>query len=421
MQTFFPSRVARLAVLASFMLASFALAARPAQADTVTDWNQIAVDAAKKEGLNGNRSSRVVAIVAIAVYDAVNAITPVGTPYHFKTTPASPASADAAAAKAAHDVLAFYFPGQAADLDSRLETYLRNLPGDAAVSNGVAVGAAAAADIIALRAKDGADAAPPAYNGDTGLGHWRPTPSGLKPGLDPAWSRVTPFVLKTADQFRAPPPPAPGSPGYAKALSEIKALGAAASTQRSEEQTTIAEFWKQDAELPVNEIARTLAQARKTALAKNALIFALVNIAMADARIATWDTKYHYSYWRPVTALNAGPDGSASTYKAWTPLLETPPHPSYCSGHSATISAGLAALIHFYGDSNAFAVQTSIKDKSGQPLKARSFKQLSQAEAENGMSRVFGGIHYSFDRLACEKLGHQVAAYVLKTGPHESR
>lgn len=417
-QTILSSRVARLAVLAALMLV-----AHPALADAVTDWNQIALATTAKAGMDGNRGSRIMAVVSIAVYDAVNAITPIGTPYHFKTRPASPASADAAAAQAAHDVLVSYFPSQKADLDSQLETYLRDLPSGAAdKTSGVAVGAAAAADLIALRAQDGADTAPPAYNGKTGPGEWRPTPSGLKAGLTPAWSRVLPFVLKTADQFRAPPPPALGSPDYAKALSEVKDLGAANSTKRSEDQTLIAQFWKEDAELPGNEIARLLAQARKTPLAKNALIFALVNIAMADARIATWDTKYHYAYWRPVTALNAGPDGNISNaYKDWTPLLETPPHPSYCSGHSATISAGLAVLTHFYGDKNVFSVHTTTKDKSGQPLKVRSFKQLSQAEAENGMSRVYGGIHYPFDRLACEKLGHQVAAYVLKTGPHEAR
>jgi hypothetical protein len=417
MQTFLSSRLVRLAALAALVLA-----ARPAKADTVTDWNQIALEAAAKAGLDGNRGSRIMAIVSIAVYDAVNVITPIGKPYHFKTRPTSPASADTAAAKAAHDVLVFYFPSQKADLDSQLETYLRDLPSGAAdKANGVAVGAAAAADLIALRAQDGADTVPPAYGGKTGPGEWRPTPSGLKPGLTPAWSRITPFVLKAADQFRAPPPPALGSPDYVKALSEVKDMGAANSTKRSEDQTLIAQFWKEDAELPGNELARNLALSHKTPLAKNALIFALVNIAMADARIATWDTKYHYAYWRPVTALNAGPDGSVSAYKDWTPLLETPPHPSYCSGHSATISAGLAVLTHFYGDNNAFSVHTTTKDKNGQPLKVRSFKQLSQAEAENGMSRIYGGIHYPFDRLACEKLGHQVAAYVLKWGPRESR
>ncbi|HEX2571093.1 MAG TPA: vanadium-dependent haloperoxidase [Polyangia bacterium] len=403
-------------------MAALLLATRPVQADTVTDWNQIALEAAAKAGLDGNRSSRIMAIVSVAVYDAVNAITPVGKPYHFKTRPASPASADAAAAQAAHDVLVSSFPGQKADLDGRLEAYLRDLPSGAAdKANGIAVGAAAAADLIALRAKDGIDAVPPAYTGKTGSGEWRPTPSGLKTGLTPAWSRVTPFVLKAADQFRAPPPPALGSPDYVKALNEVKDLGAASSTKRSEEQTTIAQFWKEDAELPANEMARGLALSHKTPLAKNALIFALVNMAMADARIATWDTKYHYAFWRPVTALNAGPDGSVTAYKDWTPLLETPAHPSYCSGHSATISAGLAVLTHFYGDGNTFSVHTTTKDKEGQPLKARTFKQLSQAEAENGMSRIYGGIHYPFDRLACEKLGHQVAAYVLKTGPHETR
>lgn len=403
-------------------------------ADAVTDWNKITVDATKSAGLNSNQASRVDAMAAIAVHDAVNSILPFARPYHFITTAVTPASADAAAAQAAHDVLVYFFPPQRADtldkngkvskkgLDSQLNDSLAKLfVGLTDKNNGIAVGAAAAADIIALRAKDGADIIAPPYLGGSKAGEWRPTPIALKSGIDPAWGQVAPFVLPSSHQFRPAPPPPVGSAEYAKALDEVKTLGLATSAKRTAEQTNLAQFFKQDAELTVNEAARNLAKAYKTALVENALIFALVDIAVADARIATWDAKYLYSYWRPVTALNANPDGTVTNgYQAWAPLLDTPPHPSYVSGHSATVSAGLAVLRYFHGDNyRRLSLSTTTKDANGKALAPRIYKRLSQIETDNGLSRIYGGIHYSFDNKTGQVLGRKVAAYVLKHGPHE--
>ncbi|MGZ3999311.1 MAG: vanadium-dependent haloperoxidase [Mucilaginibacter sp.] len=395
-------------------LALFAYA-NTASADVVTDWNLITVKATKVAKYNSNLGSRIEAIEAIAVYDAVNSIKKIGTPYHFYAPPKGPASVHAAVAQAAHDVLVNYFPVQKSSLDSALTSSLA-LANDGPVDAGKTVGAASAADIIALRANDGSEPNV-GYPGPTkpGVGQYRPTPPTLAPGINQQWGTVKPFLLKTDDQFRPVPPPAVGSDEYKKALAEVAEWGSSTSTKRTADQTHIAQFYKQDAELTVNEAARLLAIAHKTSTEQNALIFVLTDIAEADARIAIWDAKYHYLYWRPVTALNADEDGGVTNnYAKWTPLLATPPHPSYPCGHCGTVQAGFDVLKKFFGDSNTIELHTTT---AGEP--ARTIKSLSEGESENSWSRVYGGIHYQTDNDASTKLGGQVAAYVLANGPRK--
>jgi hypothetical protein len=384
-----------------------------ASADVITDWNLITVKATKVAKYNSNLGSRIEAIEAIAVYDAVNSIRHIGTPYHFYAPPTGAASAQAAAAQAAHDVLVNYFPAQKPQLDSAL-THSLALANDGPVESGKAIGTASAADIIALRANDGADPNK-AYPGPAkpGVGQYRPTPSGFTPGINQQWGTVKPFLLKSDTQFRPVAPPAVGTAHFKKALYIVNELGSSASTKRTEDQTHIAQFYKQDAELTVNEAARALAIKQNTSLEVNALAFVLADIAEADARIGLWDAKYNYLLWRPVTALNANADGSVTNnYANWKPLLETPPHPSYPCGHCGTVTAGFEVLKRFYGDKDAIELHTTTP---GEP--ARTIKSLSTGEWENGWSRVYGGIHYSFENDAAQKLGKQVAEYVLANGP----
>jgi len=384
----------------------------PATADVVTDWNLITLNATKAAGLNSNLGSRIDAIEAIAVYDAVNSIRQFGTPYHYAGT--NFGSAQAAAAQAAHDVLVYYLPGQQAVLGSALLNSLNNLS-DGPVGGGLAAGSAAATDIIALRANDGSSPNV-SYSGpvDPGVGQWRPTPTGFAPGINQQWGLVTPFVLDNGNRFRPGPPPVVGSWQYNQALAEVKSIGSVSNTLRTVDQTHIAQFYKQDAELTVNEAARELAVNQNTSLEENALVFALTDIAVADARIAVWDAKYTYLFWRPVTALNANPDGSVTNgYANWTPLIATPAHPDYPSGHSGTVDAGFTVLQLFFGDWNTLTLHTTT---AGEP--PRTIKSLSQGEYENGLSRIYGGIHYSFDNLQGQALGVKVAAYVLLRGPH---
>ncbi|MDB6064091.1 MAG: superfamily protein [Pedosphaera sp.] len=409
------SNYSRLSAVTAALLYSLA---PHASADVITDWNLITVNATKTGGLNSNLATRVDAIEAIAVYDAVNSIKQFGTPYHYNVAPAGPASAEAAAAQAAHDVLLQYLPSQQAAFDADLEASLATILDGAEKDNGRAVGSAAALDIIALRANDGSSPNV-TYPGpaNPGIGQWRPTPGAtpgtFPPGINEQWGSVTPFVLDSTNQFRPPPPPAVGSWKYQQALAEVNTIGSANSSSRSTDQLHIAQFYKQDAELTVNEAARLLSDQYSLPLAENALLFVLTDIAVADARIAIWDAKYTNLLWRPITALNADEAGSVTNaYAGWTPLIVTPSHPSYPSGHSGTVDAGFTVLQLFFGDRNTITLSTTT---AGEP--PRTIKSLSQGETENGLSRIYGGIHYSFDNLEGQKVGRKVAAFVLTHGP----
>jgi hypothetical protein len=395
-------------------MAALAVTINPAAADVITDWNQITVTATKTGGLNSNLGTRIGAIEAIAVYDAVNAIRQFGTPYHFSEPSTGPASAEAAAAQAAHDVLVNYFPAQATALASNLNYSLSFIADSEAKDNGRLVGAAAATDIIALRANDGASPNV-TYPGpvNPGVGEWRPTPAAFADGINQQWGAVTPFVLPASDVFRPAAPPAVGSGKYLKALAEVAAIGSGTNVLRTVDQTHIAQFWRQDAELSVNEAARLLSERYDLSLEENALLFVLVDIAVADARIAVWDAKQAYTFWRPVTALNANVEGTVTNgYADWLPLLVTPAHPSYPSGHSGTVNAGFEVLQAFFGDRQTLTLSTT---SAGEP--ARTITRLTQAEEENGLSRIYGGIHYSFDNEIGQRVGNKVAAYVLTHGP----
>jgi hypothetical protein len=380
--------------------------------DAVVTWNLITVKATKTAGLNSNLSTRIEAIEAIAVYDAVNAVRPIGTPYHYHSAARFKASLQATVAYAAHAVLINYFPDQKPTLDSLLNVSIAAItdgkPGQAQLA-----GEAAAADIIALRANDGCSPLT-TYAGPANAtaGQYRPTPGKFVPGIDVEWGKVKPFILKDGLQFLPEPPPALNSEAYKKALDLVAGLGSIKSTLRTDEQTHIAQFYKQDAELTVNEGARVLAIKNHTTLEKNAFIFALVDIAAADARIEVWSAKYKYLFWRPVTALNVDSTGAVKGYDRWTPLINTPPHPSYPSGHSATITAAYEILKRFYGDDQSLELHTTTP---GEP--ARTIATLSKLEWENGYSRIYGGIHYPFENEAAQAIGRKVAAYTVENGP----
>lgn len=380
--------------------------------DAVVTWNLITVKATKTAGLNSNLSSRIEAIEAIAVYDAVNSVKPIGTPYHYHAAVTGKASIQATVAYAAHAVLVNYFPAQKQSLDSLLNVSVAAVT-DGKPGSALTVGEAAAADIIALRANDGSSPLT-TYAGPANAtaGQYRPTPGKFAPGVDVEWGKVKPFILNDPKQFLPQAPPALGSDEYKKALNEVAGIGEIKSTLRTEDQTHIAQFYKQDAELTVNEGARILAINNNTPLEKNALIFALVDIAEADARIEVWGGKYTYLFWRPVTALNADSAGNVTGYTKWTPLINTPAHPSYPSGHSATVAAGYDILKKFYGDDQKLELHTATPNEP-----SRSVESLSKVEWENGYSRIYGGIHYPFENTAAQDIGHKVASYTLEHGP----
>jgi hypothetical protein len=418
--------------------------------DVVLEWNAIALDALKNDSLLGanakqnlpTRSSRALAIVQAAVFDAVNSIDRSYDPYLIEVPVPQGASITAAAAQAAHDTLAALFPDYKSTLDAQLAADLINDPSPLwARVMGVAVGHLVAQNILAVRSHDGSDVAMP-YKPIDQPGYWQPDP--LHPdqqAVGSLWGKVTPFAVPSAEKFQVPPPPALTRQAYTDAFNEVKSLGSATSTTRTAEQTQIGIFWSYDASPGLgppprlyNQIAEVLAVQQHNTVVQNARFFALIDLAMADAGIACWDGKYDYQFWRPITAIReAGTDGNRDTVADpnWRPMGAqadngsgtnfTPPFPAYASGH-ATFGASLFRMmadffgrddIHFTIGSDEFNGVT--KDQNGvvRPVVFRSFDSFSQAAEENGQSRIYLGIHWVFDKVQGITCGDHVADYIF--------
>lgn len=400
-----------------YSLAAFSLVASlsaSASADVITDWNIIAIDTARATG-NPNPATRVIAIAHLAAYDAVNAINKSGEKYLPGTIAVTaPASVDAAAIQAFHDALVFAVPAKKADIDKATAKALEKLADGPAKTNGIAVGTAAAAALATARTADGSET-PGNYPGEEALGKWRPTPTLLQAANTPEWATLETFGLTAQDQFDPGAPPALNSGAYASAVLEVKLYGAKTGSLRTADETNIANFWAQQTHLPFFLLARTFAKSNELSVDQNARFFGQLALALTDARIATWNAKYKYGFWRPVTSINSAlddgnPDTSPDPEGDWLPLLETPNHPEYPSGHSATGAAGAAVLAAWFGDSNSFAVTS--ETLVGAAF-TRSFTRFSDAAQENADSRVYGGIHYRFSNDAGLALGEDVADYVL--------
>jgi hypothetical protein len=364
----------------------------PLRADAVTDWNAITL--ATLAAMNEARpspSSRTLAIVHIAIYDAVNSIEHRFSPYAVDAEAARGASPEAAAIAAAYTALTSLYPSQAQSL---AETYAKSLAAireSAAKKKGIAVGEFVAKTILMLRANDGSDATA-TYNQSPEPGIWRPTPPAFAPAVWVAWGKVTPFTLRRGSQFRAEPPPSIYSRRYAHDLEEVKSLGAIDSTTRSPEQTEIALFWVESSQITWNRIAEIVAAGNPRDLAENARLFALVNLAGADSVIASFDTKYTYNLWRPITAIQEGIAGGKSPIApdpAWTPLQPTPAHPDYTSLHVIYGATAATVLEYFYcTDQIPFSLETG-----SLPGVTRSFHSFSQALEELAVSRIYVGYH----------------------------
>src|SRR4051812_19937866 len=388
-------------------------------ADTVLEWNQVAVEATRVARLSPNAQTRALAMVHGAVFDAVNGIERDYAPYLVNRHAPRWASEEAAAAVAAHDVLVSLMPAaQKGTLDAALASSLAAVPDGRAEDAGVAYGKLVAGRMLAERADDGSTDVV-TYVPGTGPDDWQPPPPAFAPAALPQWATVEPFGISSPDQFRADPPPALGSPEFTRAFNQIKAIGAANSTTRTDEQTDIARFWAGPSGTVQppghwNSIARGVADAQDNSLAQNARLFAQLNIGMADALITAWDTKFEYSFVRPVTAIrNADNDGNPDTAAdpAWSPLLTTPGHPSYMAAHSAVSATAATVLAEFFGN-DAIAFTSSAEISAGGPTLTRSFDSFSQAAQEAGASRIYGGIHWSFDNQAGLQAGHSVGEFI---------
>lgn len=368
-------------------------------ADVVTDWNAAALDAIRVNRTAPPKAARALAILHASIYDAINGISRTHEVYIVQSAVPASASKEAAASAAAHEVLITLFPASAANFDALQDATLATIRNGPQKDAGISWGEYVAQQILAWRANDNADAivTPPSGSGP---GYWVPTPPAFAPYLLPQWGFVRPFSLASEDQFRPAGPPALHTAQYAAHYNEVKVFGATVGSVRTADQSQIAQFWADGAgtETPSghwNHIAEDVSASLGNTMEENARLFALLNIAMADAAMCAWDANYTYDFWRPVTAIRAGlTDGNPATDPdpTWTSFIVTPPFPDYVSGHSTFSAAAAKVLALFYGrDDVAFTTGSDFL-----PGVFRFFPSFSAAAAEAAISRVYGGIHFRF-------------------------
>ncbi len=384
------------------------------QTDMVLDWNAHAANAiVGVAGMRPERGLIRLAMVHIAIYDAVNAIEGYPLqPYGMTPNVVSPASPEAATAAAAHDVLVALFPAQQADLDAKYAASLATVADGPAKTDGISVGQQTASGILTLRVNDGRDAVV-SYTPGSGPGVWMPTPPAFLPAAAPETANVQPFALNSPSQFRAEPPPELTSETWARDYNEVKSLGAAIGSTRTPEQTDIGRFWSDQPILQWNRAWRNISIRHGLSLQDNARFFAVLATAAADAIIACWDSKYTYNFWRPVTAIRAGDtDGNPETERDpnWIGQVITPNHPEYPAAHGCFSGASTQTLKFFFGtDDFDFTVDSKI---AGLTNPVRSYSSFSQALDEVSDARVYGGMHYRNSTHKGGIIGKQVSRYV---------
>jgi hypothetical protein len=393
------------------VLALLLLSPPIAQSDVVSEWNEIMVNTLA--GQNPLAASRFAAITHTAMFEAVNAITAEYEPYHFAIAASPEASPEAAAVAAAHVVLVNYFPARQTELDTLRANSLATIPDGQAKTDGIGIGEAAAWAIINLRASDGS-ASPQFYlPSSSNPGEWQPTP-GCSPagGVFLHAPNIMPFGLQSTSQFRGAAPPALTSNLYAKGYNELKRVGAADSLARPLHLSEVAAFYNALFPVPLwGQVARQLAGARPNSITTNARAFALIHIALADAFLAVFDTKYHYRFWRPETAIRNGDvDGNPKTEPNadFVPFITTPCHPSYPSAHASTAYAARRVIHEMWGNGGHFIDLTvpSLPDLTFH------YSTLKQITDDIDDARVYGGIHFRFDQHAGAKQGWRVGEYI---------
>jgi len=407
------SRGTTIKLLLAGVFVAWALCASAAHADTVTDWNAIMEATVAVSPTNAPLQARWGAIVQLAVFEAVNAVIGDYEPYLGVVTAPVWASPDAAAIAAAHRTLVTLRPGSAATLDAARALSLAAIPDGPEKDAGIAAGEDAAIAILLLRADDGWDAVVP-YTPGTAPGDWRPAPPAFAAALLPGWGDVTPFGLVDGSQFRLPPPPALHTGRYANDYNEVKLLGRIDSLFRPQDRTDVARFFAATSPIQTwNPAARQASAAQGKTLSENARIFALLGMAMADASIAAFDTKYHYNLWRPLTAIRNGDvDGNSRTDRDadWTPLITTPAFPSYASAHATLSGAARAVLERAFGKGGK-AITLS---NPTLPTIVLNYTAWDEITDDIDDARIYGGIHFRFDQEAGAHQGQDIGAYILR-------
>ena len=387
-------------------LAVLACQIEPGRADVLADWNEKTV-AFVTPRMAPAAGQRVVAMIQVAMFDAINSIEPRYRPYLAQLPATATTSRQAAAAAAAASVLAGLHPQAEADFKAAGAAYLAALPDGDSKAEGIKLGEAIAAKILATRAKDGADA-PDSYRPRTVPGVYVPTPITVSS----TWPNLTPFAMTSQSQFRPQAPVALTSEEWAKDYNEIKELGGKNSTKRSARQTEDARFWLITGPQSTEPIVRQIVSAKKLDLIDCARLMALTAIAAADAGIAVMDAKYHYNFWRPVTAIRNGDiDDNAATERdaIWQPIDNTPMHPEYPCAHCIISKAVATAVGLAFGTAEIPEIAMSSPTAPGITHQWTNVRAYAD---EVAYSRIWAGFHYRFSVGVGQDMGRRIGEYV---------
>lgn len=382
--------------------------------ELAVEWSEMAYDIAYAEDrFLTYKGQRVIALMHLAMHDALHAVVPVYAAYvHEADEPA--ADPRAAAARAAYEVLIASYPGRSADLEALLGRWLDSVPSESARTLGAALGSASAQAILAHRDGDDWDL-PGEYEYRSEPGQYQTTPPWDGFTLQPGFRYARPFSFEDVTQFRPPPPPALDSPAYAEAWNEVRLRGDSTSTLRTKDETGYAIWWMEFAESGVGRLTRALLRERGADLWEANRLLAHMYVALYDGYIANWDSKFEYNHWRPYTAIRAADDdGNASTVAdpGWASLRPAPPFPEYASAHATGCAAAFEVLAETFGDTTPFE-NTSLTAPPGMPT--RSFPGFRAAAAECADSRIQLGWHYRYAIDAGAEAGRRIARYVVAT------
>jgi PAP2 superfamily len=413
----------RIVAISTLLLSGIAVTPRPAAAtsrDPVLQWIGIMNDTVLAGGTSPFFTSRIAAMVSASVFDAVNGIDPRFHPLHVPTNAPDNASERAAAIQAAYVILADAYPAQSAALTAERNASLGTLAlteNAQSIVAGVAWGQTVADAIWAWRLTDGFAPPPPPFEGVLGIvgtpaaaGYWRPTPPLNAPGAGTQLATMTPWVLERPSQFRLPPPYTLNSAQYAADLNETKTMGAFSGSPRTADQSELALFWQSNTPLTWDRVTAQISVERGLSFHENVHLFALLNVTMADAVIACWDSKYRYSFWRPITAIREGltPADADPTWEPWLDFFKTgtPAFPEYPSAHASISGSAAVILASFFGDNTSFTVTSESRPAT------RAFSSFSTAVSEIADARVFGGIHFRTSCILGNVLGSYVANFI---------
>jgi len=409
----FKKAINNLCYARSIIVSALMLTATPVCADVVTEWNMAMLDFIKSENISNQHGNRALTMVHIAMYDAVNGIKQKYSPFAQHIRLSKALDPGVTASTAAFTVVSYLYPAKRAVFEPMYNEHLSKVKNLSHRCVAQIYGRIIGMDVILLRIDDGsASAGSMSYPDGTLQGQWRRT--DMRPPMLPGWGQVEPFCMLNNDQFRLIGPPDMAGYEYARDYNEVKTIGSATSTARNSQQTQTAMFWPAGIPRIWNLVAHDVSVHKNNDLIENARLFALLNLALADANVAGWDMKYHFGFWRPVTAIAYGDnDGNPDTAGeiGWNSLIPAPPFPEYISGHSISCAAAATILAKFLGtDSFNFTVHS----EANPSLTPKTFGSFWAAAKDAGISRIYGGIHFNFSNAEGLEAGRSLARFIYE-------